>query len=64
MTKAGDEIERAAVRGLTSVVVAGVELAAGLVPGPGGVRLPELPPPGDLQWPEVANALRRSGVRL
>ena len=58
------EVERAAARGLTAVVVAGVELASVRVPGSTGLRLPSLPTPGDLDWLEVADTLRRGGVRL
>ena len=58
------EVERAAVRGLTAVVVAGVELASARVPGSAGLRIPALPIPGDRDWLEVADALRLGGVRL
>ena len=34
------------------------------VPGSVGLRLPELPTPGDLDWLDIAGALRRGGVRL
>ncbi len=58
------EVERAAARGLTAVMVAGVEIASVRVPGSTGLRLPALPTSGDLDWLEVANTLRRGGVRL
>ena len=57
------EVERAAARGLSSVVVAG-KLSSGRVPGSAGLRFPELPAPGHLGWLEVAGSLRRGGVRL
>jgi hypothetical protein len=58
------EVERAAASGLTAVVVAGVELASVLVPGSTGLRIPALPSPGDRDWLQVADELRRGGVRL
>ena len=58
------EVERAAARGLTAVVVAGVELASVRIPGSTGMRLPALPAPGDRDWLDVADGLRRGGVRL
>ena len=62
--EATTEVERAVSRGLSTVAVAGVELASSRVPGSSGLRLPELPAPGDLEWLEVAGSLRRGGVRL
>ena len=62
--EATTEVERAVSRGLASVAVAGVEVASGRVPGSSGLRLPDLPAPGDLDWLEVAGSLRRGGVRL
>ena len=62
--EATTEVERAVSRGLASMAVAGVEVASGRVPNSAGLRLPEMPAPGDLEWLEVAGSLRRGGVRL